>query len=71
MSEVDWINIAIKTALARVDDREQARAVCRYLCGEVERLEALIEKYEVAYQNGMIREIELLGELRKIEEIYS
>ena len=38
MSEVDWINIAVATASARVDDKEQAAAVCRYLRGEVERL---------------------------------
>ena len=37
-NEVNWIEIAVKIAAARLDDRAQAEAVCRYLRGEVERL---------------------------------
>ena len=40
-NEVNWINIAVRTAAARLDDKEQAAAVCRYLRGEVERLEIM------------------------------
>ena len=41
-------------------DLLQCEAVCRYLRGEVERLETRVERYDKAYTAGLERELELL-----------
>ena len=51
MNDVNWIEIAVRTASARVADKEQYAAVCRYLRGEVERLER--ELYRAYKRQGM------------------